>query len=75
MTNEWKLTFKDTPSNMNIKFESKIVPVINPAFDYLSLENKPQINGVTLQGNKTDKELNIDSIPNEEIESLFKSFV
>lgn len=39
--------------------------------DYQSLINKPSINGVLLFGNKTNQELKISPLSNEEIESLF----
>ena len=38
--------------------------------DYDLLDNKPQIEGVTLEGNKTYDELNLKYLTNEEIEIL-----
>ena len=38
--------------------------------DYDSLTNKPQIEGVTLEGNKTYSELNLERITNSEIEDI-----
>lgn len=71
----WKLQFNDYPA-MNASFNSQIVPVIGGASnDYLTLINKPSINGVTLEGNKTNEQLNISAIENSEIEELLKSFV
>lgn len=75
MLDRWKPTFKDAPSKISVKFESKIVPVIGSSFDYSLLDNKPQINGVVLQGNKSNEDLNINSISNEEIERILKTFV
>lgn len=47
--------------------------------DYNSLENKPQINAITLQGNKTAYQLNlqetIDRITNSDIEYMLDHFV
>lgn len=41
--------------------------------DYNNLQNKPKINGVTLAGNKTSEDLDMDttSITNSDIEALF----
>ena len=38
--------------------------------NYNDLTNKPQIEGVTLEGDKTFDELNLTSITNSEIEDL-----
>lgn len=38
--------------------------------DYSELNNKPSINGVTLEGNKTLEELGINSITNSEIDNI-----
>lgn len=49
------------------------VPV--PIRNYELLDNKPQINGVTLIGNKTSKQLKIqetDPISDEEIEAIIQ---
>ena len=40
--------------------------------DYEILENLPQIEGVTLIGNKTYEDLNLCSLTNSEIEELLK---
>ena len=49
----WNLQFNDYPA-MRASFDSQIVPVIGGASnDYLALINKPSINGVLLEGNKT----------------------
>lgn len=72
---KWVLTFKDTPTGMNLKFDSEIKPVTGAANDYALAANKPSINGVTLIGNKSNEELLIDSIPNEDIEKLLKNFI
>lgn len=50
------------------------LPYYNMTTDYWDLKNKPQINGVTLIGNKTSEELNIiQTVPltNLQIEELF----
>ena len=50
--------------------------VVNVNFDYETSKNKPQINGKTLTGNKTSKELDLQHImtplTNEEIEKIMK---
>lgn len=38
--------------------------------DYNYLNNKPQIEGVTLEGDKTFEELNLDRITNSEMEDI-----
>lgn len=56
---------------------SKVVPVIggSGASDYRDLSNKPKINGVILEGDKSNEDLLIEAIPNEEIEALLKAQV
>lgn len=44
---------------------------ITPVRDYEVLENKPQIEGVTLIGDKSFEDLNLNHITNSEIEDLF----
>ena len=39
--------------------------------DYRLLSNKPQIEGTTLEGNKTYEELNLQPIPVEDLEEIF----
>ena len=50
--------------------------ILVPERDYEKLENKPQINGVTLIGNKSSEEIGIEEtepLTNLEIEALFQS--
>lgn len=64
-----------SPYDMKLEFNTKIVPVVNPGggtSDYNKLSNRPSINGIVLEGNKTNEELLIDAISNEEIERLLK---
>lgn len=58
------------PCRMDLKFRTKIVPVFTVPTNYNDLENKPKINGVELFGNKTNEELNIKAIPNNEIAEI-----
>lgn len=55
-------------------FGSDVKPVIGTAMDYNLASNKPSINGVILEGNKSNEELKITAISNEEIENLLKQF-
>lgn len=72
---EWKLKFTDS-SDMKLKFGVDVRPVITQGTtDYNELDNKPQVNGVTLIGNKTNEQLNINAISNTEIEEILKLFV
>lgn len=43
------------------------------ATDYAQLTNKPQIEGVTLAGNKTYPDLNLEAISGETITNIFNS--
>ena len=60
---------------MELKFNTEIKPVVGGVRDYAQLENRPMINGVELLGNKTNEELLITAITNDEIEQLLKAFV
>jgi len=40
--------------------------------DYEVLKNKPQINDVTLSGNKSFEDLGLESITNSELEDMLK---
>lgn len=51
-------------------FSTSVQPVIS--MEYETMKNKPQINGVTLEGNKTNEEILIGAISNVEIEDLLK---
>ncbi len=51
------------------EFTNKIS--VNNVSDYELLNNLPQIEGVTLIGNKTHEELNLQRVSNAEIEELF----
>lgn len=58
--------------DFSVSVGSKVVPVIGGGFDYGTATNKPQINGVELVGNKTNEELLIQAISNEELNALLK---
>lgn len=62
----------DPDERMDLKWETKIVPVIQTggSSNYNDLSNKPSINGVELVGNKTSEELMIKSISNVDLEAI-----
>ena len=59
---------------MDLQWETDIRPVINAGGtgDYNYLSNKPSINGIQLVGNKSNEDLLINAITNEELETLLK---
>lgn len=57
---------------MELTFSTQIKPVIGGGTDYNYLANRPMINGVVLEGDKTNEQLKIDAISNEDIEKLLK---
>lgn len=72
-----QIVFSPKFSDMNENFSPKFGQDIRPVFgsgttDYNELANKPKINGVFLQGDKTNEELHIGSISNMELESILK---
>lgn len=67
----WRLKFQTSPE-MDLKFNSDIRPVIGSGLDYANATNKPRINGVELVGDKTNEEILICSITNEDLESILK---
>lgn len=71
-SNTWRLKFMTSPDDVKLNFDSKIVPVISSGLDYANATNKPRINGVELVGDKTNEEILICSITNEDLESLLK---
>lgn len=70
--NTWRLKFMTSPDDVKLNFDSKIVPVISSGLDYANATNKPRINGVELVGDKTNEEILICSITNEDLESILK---
>lgn len=58
-------------ASFEAQFSEDIRPVIGGTSNYNLLHNKPSINGVTLQGDQTSEDLQINSISNEDIEKLF----
>lgn len=65
--------FSDDRMNFTPKFGQDIRPVFGGGTtNYEDLSNKPRINGVVLQGDKTNEDLKIDSISNSELESILK---
>lgn len=69
----WEPKFFDERMKFTPKFNQDIRPVFGSGTtNYEDLENKPRINGVVLQGDKTNEELKIDSISNSVLESILK---
>lgn len=60
-------TVSTTLSESSLDFQFGIPASIT---DYAQLTNKPQIESVTLEGNKTFPDLNLDTISNEDIDLL-----
>lgn len=58
----------------NVEAEAELINEmsINNVSDYDLLSNKPQINSVTLQGNKSFNDLGLEGISNMELESILK---
>lgn len=56
---------------VDLEVSGSINPVINA--DYEQLENKPQINGVELNGNKTFEELGEQTITNVELQDIINT--
>lgn len=59
---------------MDLDLGSDVRPVIGGTYDYNTLENRPRINGVELIGDKTNEELLIEALSNEDIEKALNSF-
>ena len=57
----------DSGDNAALNVGSTTVVSVN---DYNDLRNKPSIEGVTLEGDKTFEELNLQSLTNQELEAM-----
>ena len=63
----------------NSSFETKMDSLINAVlagehYDYSTLINKPQINGYTLDGNKTSSQLGIQNLSEENVDIDFSNY-
>ena len=69
-----KIAASPTVSDNNIPAAAKMANKIevNNTSDYNLLNNKPQIESVELQGNKTFNDLGLSSITNMRIEQIIK---
>lgn len=56
---------------VDLEVSGSVNPVISA--DYEQLENKPQINGVELNGNKTFEELGEQTITNVELQDIINT--
>ena len=51
------------------------VPIITVSTDYNDLKNKPEINEITLEGNKNLEDLNVNRLSNIDIENIINSII
>lgn len=51
------------------------VPIVTVSTDYNDLKNKPEINGITLEGNKNLEDLNVNRLSNIDIENIINSII
>lgn len=64
-----KIEVKEVPKMADISFDDKVTV---RSLNYESLMNKPKLNSVTLEGNKSLEEIGITPISNIELLSLLK---
>lgn len=64
-----EIQVKQVPEMVDMAVDDKVT--INN-LDYQSLKNKPQINSITLEGNKSLEEIGITPISNIELLNLLK---
>lgn len=67
-TDDVELDLQLDTDDTELTFAMDNVIPVGGVEDYEKLKNKPQINGVTLIGNKTTEELKIETEETEEIE-------
>lgn len=69
-----KITVSASISENNISASAKVVNEVqvNNTSDYNLLNNKPQIESVELQGNKSFNDLGLSKISNMQIEQMIK---
>lgn len=76
MTMKFDVKFNQTKQYMDVDFKNVQYVNVGGESDYENLENKPQINAIELNGNKTAKELLLQEamipVSNEEIDKMFK---
>lgn len=73
MTHKVKLLQASGPLKVQAKQYGSVTVIGEGTNNYEMLVNKPQINGVTLAGNKTVEEIGIVEISNTELENLLNS--
>lgn len=67
-----QLTEQSEPISVEVKEYDK-PPILEGTTNYLELLNKPQINGITLEGNKSSEDIGIEEISNTELEALLSA--
>lgn len=69
------VTAEATAEGRDVKLDVDSVMITGQTGDYKNLTNKPSVNGVTLEGNKSLKDLGDDSLSTEDIRnSVDKAF-
>jgi hypothetical protein len=63
----------DVSGNINAGAQMSSQIHVNYVSDYDLLQNKPQINSVTLQGDKSFDDLGLEGISNMELENMLKT--
>lgn len=71
MINTFKTSFSARGETFPVDFKDSENGT-EQTIDYNDLINKPKINGVELQEDKTFEELNLIEVTNQEIDNLFK---
>lgn len=67
-----KVTFKESTQRFDVNFANVQYVNEGEATDYNKLGNKPQIEGVTLQDNKSFIDLGLTEVSNQEILEIAK---
>lgn len=71
-TNSEILKLQATSGKTNAELKNETIVTGGGSNDYNILVNKPQINGVILEGNKSGEEIGFEVLTNIEIESILK---
>lgn len=71
-TNSEILKLQAESGKANAELKNETIVTGGGSNDYNVLVNKPQINGVRLEGNKSGEEIGFEILTNKEIESILK---
>ena len=72
---DFDVVFNDTDASFNTDFNEVNVIEVPTNNDYTKLVNKPQIEEVTLEGNKSFIDLGLEELSNTEILEIAKKFL